>query len=123
MTTTADICAVTRAGEAAEKQTATRAGETFKFDWESELELIAEKYSVPLSALRGKGKLRVLREARAECYRFLRDQRGWSLPKVGKYFNRDHSTIMHSLLSEEEREERLHHMRLHKRFARQWGDV
>lgn len=102
---------------------ATRAHASFKFDWEIELELIAQQHSVPLSALRANGRSKLLVAARKDCYRYLRDQRGWSLPQIGKYFNRDHSTIIHSLRSEEDHAEALRAMRLRKRVAKQWGDV
>ena len=113
----------TRAQTAAteDKCTATRARAPFKFEWEIELELIAQKHSVPLAALREKGRSKLLVAARKDCYRYLRDQREWSLPQIGKYFNRDHSTIIHSLRSDEDREALNADRARRIRLARQWG--
>lgn len=33
--------------------------------------------------------------ARADCMRRLREVKGWSYPRIGKYFGMDHTTIMH----------------------------
>lgn len=105
-----------------DNRTITRARTPFKFDWEIELERIAQKHGVPLSALRGKGKLRILADARRECYRYLRDVRGWSLPQIGKSFNRDHSTIFHALMTPEDRDALNADRARRIRFARQCGD-
>lgn len=57
------------------------------------LNAIARKHGVDLEALRGKGKFRILCDARRECYTYLWHERGWSTPQIGGYFNRDHTTI------------------------------
>ena len=33
--------------------------------------------------------------ARADCMRRLRETRGWSYPRIGKYFGMDHTTVLH----------------------------
>lgn len=35
--------------------------------------------------------------ARWVCYHVLQTHLGWSMPRIGKYFNRDHTTVLHGL--------------------------
>jgi chromosomal replication initiation ATPase DnaA len=57
------------------------------------LTAIARKHGVTLEALRAKGKFKVLCDARRECYTYLHQERGWSTPQIGGFFNRDHTTV------------------------------
>lgn len=63
----------------------------------SHLDAIAQRYNSTVEQLRGKKcKFAALREARRECYLWLRSQ-GWSCPQIGWLFDRDHSSIMHQI--------------------------
>lgn len=70
-----------------------------KLDWQIGLDRIAHKHGFTVLRLREKGKFQTLVNARKECYAYLRD-RGWSLPSIGRFFNRDHTTVMWSLYPE-----------------------
>ena len=37
--------------------------------------------------------------ARRECYRRLRTELGWSLPRIGRVFGRHHATVLYALRS------------------------
>lgn len=60
------------------------------------LEEIAQSHGQTLASIRGKGRFRAQVAAREECYFFLR-ARGWSLPQIGRFFNRDHTAVMYVL--------------------------
>jgi len=88
--------------------TRVRAPEPFstRFEWQLGIDAICAAHGVTLAQLQGVGRIRTLCDARGECYVFLRD-RGWSTPKIGELFSRDHSTIMAALQSGATREKRL----------------
>lgn len=67
-----------------------------KLDWQIGLASVAAKHGFTVERLRGPGKFRTLVNARKDCYAYLRD-RGWSLPKIGRHFNRDHTTVIWAL--------------------------
>jgi hypothetical protein len=67
------------------------------------IQRVADVFEVTPAEMRGKGKWTRLVHARAVAIRLIRERR-WetgdhkhSLPSIGLYFNRDHSTICHSL--------------------------
>lgn len=67
------------------------------------IQSVADAFEVTPVEMRGKGKWTRLVHARAVAIRLIRE-RTWetgepkhSLPSIGRYFQRDHSTICHSL--------------------------
>ncbi|HEX3147003.1 MAG TPA: helix-turn-helix domain-containing protein [Gemmataceae bacterium] len=56
---------------------------------------VAERYRVPIKALRGPSRIKNVAWARQVAMRVAREA-GFSFPQIGTYFNRDHSTVMHS---------------------------
>lgn len=63
-------------------------------------EWVGHLYGMPtalvLETLRAPGRTRPLPQARAELSRFLRHQ-GWTVTRIGRLLNRDHSTVCHYL--------------------------
>ena len=60
------------------------------------VELVAQKTGVMSVEIRGKcGQPRAVK-ARSICFHWLRRE-GWSLTQIGRAFDKDHTTVMHSL--------------------------
>jgi chromosomal replication initiation ATPase DnaA len=64
-------------------------------------EQVARRHGISVEELFARKRMRHLFVARAELYRLLRDQ-GWSLPAIGAFVGRDHSTVMMALLPVEQ---------------------
>ena len=60
------------------------------------IEMIAREHGVTMAELMGVSRRQKYCIARREIWRVLRDQ-GISLPRIGRMFNRDHTTILHGL--------------------------
>ncbi|AFZ67442.1 chromosomal replication initiator protein DnaA [Deinococcus peraridilitoris] len=60
------------------------------------LRAVAAHFSVPLEALRGSGRVREVVVPRQIAMYLIRDLTGHSLPEVGVFFGRDHSTVLHA---------------------------
>lgn len=80
------------------------------------LDAVVEVFGISLADLKGRGKAREYVLARAVAVRLIRD-RVWedgaprhSLPMIGRYLGRDHSTICHALDNFD-------------RYARRWPEV
>jgi len=58
---------------------------------------VGERLGVDPDALLGKTRRRPVQRARHIAIHVARYRLGWSLPKLGKHFGRDHSTILDSL--------------------------
>lgn len=56
---------------------------------------VAERYRVPVKALRGPSRVRNVAWARQVAMSVARSA-GFSFPQIGAYFGRDHTTVMHS---------------------------
>jgi chromosomal replication initiator protein len=56
---------------------------------------VAERYRVPVKALRGPSRVRNVARARQVAMSVARAA-GFSFPQIGAYFRRDHTTVMHS---------------------------
>ncbi|MDD6799803.1 MAG: chromosomal replication initiator protein DnaA [Firmicutes bacterium] len=61
------------------------------------LNLVTKKYGVTVEALKGKGRSSELTAPRHIAIYIIRTMTDMSLPAIGKVFNRDHSTIINSL--------------------------
>jgi chromosomal replication initiator protein len=57
---------------------------------------VAEKHGVSVALMLSPCRDRAFVNAREEAYRRLRDDLGYSYPKIAKIFSRDHSTIVHA---------------------------
>lgn len=60
------------------------------------IDLTALSYGVRKSDILGTSRSRELVQARREIWKHLREQ-GWSYPRIGRAFNRDHTTILHGV--------------------------
>lgn len=60
------------------------------------LRAVADYFSVPLESLRGSGRVREVVVPRQIAMYLIRDLTGHSLPEVGVFFGRDHSTVLHA---------------------------
>lgn len=74
--------------------TATHAHAPAREEWKIELEKIAARHGITFEEMRSKRRFAKHVEARREAFCYLRFDRGWSTTQIGKYFNRDHSTVM-----------------------------
>lgn len=58
---------------------------------------ICERHGVTAAELRGPRRYRKLTDARQEfCLRAV-DELGFTMPQVGKYLNKDHTTVLHAV--------------------------
>lgn len=86
--------------------TATRAREPLELNAECKrgLEAIAYHYNVTLDEMRSKAlRFKQHCNARLDAYRYLRDVHGWQTTRIGAFFNRDHSTIVLAMQTEDQR--------------------
>ena len=58
---------------------------------------VARKYGVTVEDIRGKRRTREIAQARHVCIYIMRTVTDMSLPSIGRVFNRDHSTILSSI--------------------------
>lgn len=58
---------------------------------------VCEKHHVPVEAVMGKGRKYNLTAARQEAMARIRCELNWSLCKIGQYFKRDHTTVLHGI--------------------------
>lgn len=58
---------------------------------------IAEKHGVTVQEIIGRRRFSNLIAARFEAVYEITKATGWSLPRIGRLFNRDHTTILHCL--------------------------
>jgi len=61
------------------------------------IEKVAKYYGFPAKELLGKKRTKDIKNARNTAIYLLRDELNLSTPLIGKEFNKDHSTILHSL--------------------------
>jgi len=61
------------------------------------IERICAGTEVTLVDVLGRGKPARVVEIRARCMRAVKTETGWSLPRIGRIFGRDHTTILHAL--------------------------
>lgn len=57
------------------------------------------------SDIKGKGRQHKFLGPRRDLIKALRDNLGWSLPQIGRFINRDHTTVLHALRQKEALEE------------------
>ena len=73
------------------------ASEIGPFRWKSIADQVCKKRGVPIELIRGDGRAKPVCAARHElCYR-LYTETGMSLPQVGRFLSKDHSTVLHSV--------------------------
>lgn len=65
--------------------------------YEETIKKITQYYEVTLPQLRAKDRKREIVLARMICMCSLKQEHGWTLKKVGDYFNRDHTTVIHAI--------------------------
>jgi chromosomal replication initiation ATPase DnaA len=68
---------------------------------------VAEKHGLSVVGIISPCRDSVFVNARVEAYRRLRDELGYSYPKIAKIFNRDHSTVVHACNREANKAKRL----------------
>lgn len=65
-------------------------------EYEKEILEICKRHGVTKQEMLSETYRICFQHARAEVYMMLRN-RGWSLPRIGKLFNRHHTSIMHAI--------------------------
>ncbi|PYE52798.1 chromosomal replication initiator protein DnaA [Deinococcus yavapaiensis] len=60
------------------------------------LRAVAEHYGVPIEALKGAGRIREVVVPRQIAMYLIRSMTSHSLPEIGMFFGRDHSTVLHA---------------------------
>lgn len=65
-------------------------------------EYVAEKHGLSVDDLRGHERTKIFSIARHEAI-WLIAQKGWSTCKIGKFFNRDHTTVIWAIKAHEKR--------------------
>jgi chromosomal replication initiator protein len=61
------------------------------------LRAVAAQYNIPPEAIRGSGRVREVVTPRQVAMYLIRELTGHSLPEIGSFFLRDHSTVMHAI--------------------------
>lgn len=61
------------------------------------LKQVASHYNMPTEAIRGSGRVRELVIPRQIAQYLIRELTDHSLPEIGQFFGRDHSTVMHAI--------------------------
>ena len=64
---------------------------------------IARRYGLTLEDLKGSELRRDVSQPRQHAMWSIRRIFGWSLPQIGRYFGRDHTTILHGIRQHEAR--------------------
>lgn len=70
--------------------------------WRAELERLCAVQGITLEDAQSKLKFKMHHAARKDCYAYLKAE-GWSYPEIGGLFSRDHTTILYSMITDEER--------------------
>lgn len=78
---------------------------------------IAQRHGFTLTELRSKAWTRALSDARTECYAHLR-ARNWSFGQIGRFFNRDATTVCQRLRFRNEEVREAHNKRVRET---RWG--
>ena len=73
-----------------------------KTDWQEVIRRIERAHRVTLKQMQGPQRYRPIVRARWALIAALRE-RGWSLMRIGKFMNRDHTTVLYALRREAER--------------------
>jgi len=64
---------------------------------------VATKHNLPVGDVRGEKRKNRFVLARHEAFYRFRVELGWSYPKIGTFFNRDHTSIYHGVMKYAER--------------------
>jgi hypothetical protein len=67
------------------------------------LQAVSTRTSVPIADILGRNRRPPIAAARHEAVWRVRQATGWSLPRLGRFFKRDHTTVLHSLRTMEKR--------------------
>ena len=54
-------------------------------------------HAMTMDDIRARSRLAPIVLARADCMRRLRFEKGWSYPRIGRFFGMDHTTVMHNV--------------------------
>ena len=68
-----------------------------KVEMSDVLRAVAAHYNIPPEAIKGSGRVREVVVPRQMAMFLIRELTGHSLPEIGSFFLRDHSTVMHSI--------------------------
>lgn len=60
-------------------------------------EAVAARYGLPIEQLKGPDRKRSVAWARQEAFDAIYATGRYSLPQIGRYFNRDHTTVLHGV--------------------------
>jgi chromosomal replication initiation ATPase DnaA len=71
-------------------------------DWREEVRRIAHAFGTTEADVYSPSRRRSLAHARWEIWAMLR-ARGWTLPRIGAAFQRDHTTVMYGIAERERR--------------------
>lgn len=58
---------------------------------------IAEKFGLAIEEIMGEQRSKKIVEARHEIFWRLKKETKWSLPQIGRFMGRDHTTVLHGL--------------------------
>jgi Bacterial dnaA protein helix-turn-helix len=67
------------------------------------LQAVSTRTCVPIADILGRNRRPPIAAARHEAVWRVRQATGWSLPRLGRFFKRDHTTVLHSLRKMEKR--------------------
>jgi chromosomal replication initiation ATPase DnaA len=65
---------------------------------------VADKYRLTVTALKSPARYRVLAWPRQEAMARMYSETSASLPRIGRFFDRDHTTVLHGIRAYNERE-------------------
>lgn len=68
---------------------------------------VAAERRISVSEMKGARRDALLAQARQEAMWLMRQQGRWTLPQIGRFFSRDHTTVIHGIRAHEKRTMRL----------------
>ena len=68
------------------------------------IEQVSNETMIPVRDLLGKKRDHPTAHARQLCFYRIRHECNYSLPAIGRLFDRDHTTVMHGICQEEKRQ-------------------
>lgn len=85
------------------------------------IEQVSNQTMIPVHDLLGKKRDHPTAHARQLCFYRIQRECNYSLPRIGRLFGRDHTTVMHGIRQEEKRQADMNDQNSARRRRRRYG--
>lgn len=85
------------------------------------VKVVADYYGLTRARLMGHDRTSAVSYARFMAMYLIRDKMGWSYPDIGRFMNREHTTILHGVRVMEERVDRVQLEEITRRLGIMWA--